>query len=228
MTLRRADGIARVNVCRIVLPHTDIQEMLNAVDNASAMLFKRTYSVSNSVRIIKDNWHARPNFKANYNVSQKCIAILSEALCGQHLLGEDFIDDAVWARIEAGGENETQDIQEQDILDAIQNLYEAADVIDSAWDDNKAAKANIKGKGHKQVYKTRKQMEQATAIGNAAREAMGEEAAEAAYVGKGKVKAVDDDLAGRLQKTTVPDNTMAEDDSEDSEPVLPPDRMRRG
>jgi hypothetical protein len=94
MTLRRADGIARVNVCRIVLPHTDIQEMLNAVDNASAMLFKRTYSVSNSVPIIKDNWRVRPNFKANYKANQKCmayIAVLSEALCGQHLLGEDAV-----------------------------------------------------------------------------------------------------------------------------------------
>jgi hypothetical protein len=226
MTLRRADGIAHVNVCRIILPHFQIKEMLNAVDNASAMLFKQTYSVSNSVRIIKDNWHARPNFKANYKASQKCmayIAILSEALCGQHLRGEDFIDDAVCARIEAGGATETQDIQEQDVLDAIQNLYEAVDAVDSAWND-------IKGKGRKQAYEPRKQIEDATALGNAAREEMGEEAAEAAYAGKGKGKgkAIDDDLAGRLGKTTLPDNTMAEDDSKDSEPVRQSGRMRRG
>jgi hypothetical protein len=229
MTLRRRDGINRINICCIVLPHSEIKAKLTALGKANAATFQRWYSVAKSTTTFKDNWHARPNFKANYKVSQKCmayIAILSEALCGQRLLGEDFIDDAVWARIEAGGENETRDIQEQDVLDAIQNLYEAADAVDSAWDDTKTTKENIKE--HKKAYKTRKQMEEATALGDAAREAMGEEAAEAAYVGKGKGKAVEDELAGRLGKTSIPDNTMAENESEDSELVQPPGRMRRG
>lgn len=67
-----------------------------------------------------------------------------------------------------------------------------------------------------EAYNERRKGEAATARENAAAEDMGEEAAEAAYPGKGKGKAVDM-LAGRLEKTVLPDVMPDDDDDEESE-----------
>jgi hypothetical protein len=100
------------------------------------------------------------------------------------------------------------------VLDAIQNLYEAADAIDSTWDDTKDNKAMGKRASRNKSYKARKMDDTTTARDNADAEDMGEDAAEAAYIGKGKGKAVDK-LADRLEKTMLPDNFMPDDDDDD-------------
>lgn len=59
-------------------------------------------------------------------------------------------------------------------------------------------------------------------------EEMGEEAAAAANLGKGKDRAIDC-LAGKLSKTRIPDNRAPEVDSDDDveDAVRQPGRMRR-
>jgi len=142
------------------------------------------------------------------------IDIFSKILPGQHLLGEDLLITAANARVRASGLSGSRGIVEQDLLDAIQNLYEAANAIDSTWDDTKENRAINKRADRIEAYNERRKVEAATARENAAAEDMGEEAAEAAYPGKGKGKAVDM-LAGRLEKTVLPDD----DDDDDPDYV---------
>jgi hypothetical protein len=218
--LRRRDGIARKNICRIVLPHSEVKELLAALNNMSQSIFKRSYSVNNIRGQIRNNWRVRTTEQTKDLTSDlRCfamIAIFSKILPGQHLLGEDFLVAAARARIETGGPSEPKEIQEQDVLDAIQNLYEAADAIDSTWDDTEDNKAMDKRATRNNSYKARKKGDTATARNNAEVEYMGEYAAEAAYPGKGKGKAVDM-LAGRLEKTMLPDNFMGNDDDDDDD-----------
>ncbi|CAN9103691.1 unnamed protein product [Alternaria alternata] len=102
----------------------------------------------------------------------------------------------------------------QDVLNAIQNLYEAAGAIGSTWETTKDNKAITKRFDRSKSYKAGKKGEAATARYNNDAEYMGEDAAEAAYPGKGKGKAMGM-LAGRLEKTLLPDNHMDSDDDKD-------------
>jgi hypothetical protein len=218
--LRRRDGIARKNICRIVLPHSEVKELLAALNNLSQPMFKRPYSVNNIRGQMRNNWRIRTTeLTKDLTSDLMCfgmIAIFSKILPGQHLLGEDFLFAAARARIETGRPSEPKDIQEQDVLDAIQNLYEAADAIDSTWDDTKDNKVMDKRVNRNKSYKARKKGDTETARNNAEAEYMGEDAAEAAYPGKGKSKAVDM-LAGCLEKTMLPDNFMGDDDDDDDD-----------
>ncbi|KAI4950098.1 hypothetical protein J4E91_004754 [Alternaria rosae] len=213
--LRRRDSIAWKNICRIVLPYSEVKKLLAKMNSVSQHKFKDAYSVANSMQMIRNNWRVRTTDQTKHLLKDpRCVAmigIFSRALPGQHLLGEDFIIAAVKARIAAGGSFEPKRLIEQDILDAIQNLYKAADAIDSTWNDNKATKAINKRADRMEAYGSRKTGEAATALANTEAEDMGEEAAEAAYIGKGKVKAVDK-LAGHLEKTKLPDNVMDDDE----------------
>jgi len=46
--LRRRDGIASKNICRIVLPYSDVKKLIEALNNVSKSSFKRKYSVKNT------------------------------------------------------------------------------------------------------------------------------------------------------------------------------------
>ena len=218
--LRRRDGVDKKNICRILLPHSEVKKLLSKMDGVPQYTFDRTYSIANSIRTIRDNWRVRTTDQTKHLLKDpRCVAmigIFSKALPGQHLLGEDFLVAAMDARIAAGGSSEPKHLLEQDVSDAIQKLYEAANAIDSTWNDNKATKAINKRADRMEAYGSRKTGESATAFANAEAEDMGEEAAEAAYIGKGKGKAVDK-LAGRLEKTKLPDNVMDDEDDEDDE-----------
>jgi hypothetical protein len=72
------------------------------------------------------------------------------------------------------------------VLDAIQNLYKAADAIDSIWDDTKDNKTISKRFDRNRSYKVGKKGETATARYNDDAKYMSEGAAEAAYPGKGQ------------------------------------------
>jgi hypothetical protein len=93
--LRRRDGVARKNICRIVLPHSEVKELLAALNNASGDKFKQAYSLNNSKRHLRYNWRVRTTEKTKDLTSDlRCfamIAIFSKMLPGQHLLGEDFL-----------------------------------------------------------------------------------------------------------------------------------------
>jgi len=218
--LRRCDGIEQKNICRILLPHSEVKKQLAKMNGVSQHKFKEAYSAANSMRAIRDNWRVRTTDQTKHLLQDpRCfamLAIFSGALPGQHLLGEDFIIAAFNARLASGGSSEPNRIIEQDILDAVQNLYKAADAIDSTWNDNKVTKAINKHTERMEEYGARKRGEAATARDNAEAENMGEEAAEAAFIGKGKGKAVDK-LAGRLEKTVLPDNVMDDEDNESDE-----------
>jgi hypothetical protein len=97
------------------------QEKLDLLNKADGHMMQNAYSLANSDRHIKDDWRAT----AQYGLGPKImviIDILSQALCGQHLLGEDLLDNARKARIERGGASEPRDYQESDSLDTIKNL----------------------------------------------------------------------------------------------------------
>ena len=213
--LRRRDGIEMRNICRIVLPHSEVKKLISKMNGVSQHKFKDAYSVANSIIAIRNNWRVRTTDQTKHLLKDpRCVAmisILSKALPGQHLLGEDFLVAAMNARIAASGSSEPKRLLEQDVLDAIHNLYETADAIDSTWNDSKATKAINKRADRMEAYGSRKTGEAATAFANAEAEDMGEEAAEAAYIGKGKGKAADK-LAGRLEKTKLPDNVMDDED----------------
>jgi hypothetical protein len=220
--LRRRNAVARKNICRIVLPHSDIMERVAALNKIPESMLKRTYSVSRTQGHIQDNWRVRTTEKTkDLTKDLRCLAmidIFSKALSGQHLLGEGFLIAAAKARIEAGGPSEPEEIQEQDVLDAIKNLYEAADAIGSTWDDTNDNNAIGKRTNRKKSYMAGKKSEEATARDNADAEYMGEEAAEAVYPGKGKGKGkAVDMLAGRLEKTMLPDNFMDDADYDDDD-----------
>ncbi|CAN9398739.1 unnamed protein product [Alternaria alternata] len=93
-------------------------------------------------------------------------------------------------------------------------LGEAAGAIGSTWETTKDNKAITKRFDRSKSYKAGKKGEAATARYNNDAEYMGEDAAEAAYPGKGKGKAMGM-LAGRLEKTLLPDNHMDSDDDKD-------------
>ena len=213
--LRRRDCIAQKNICRILLPHSEVKKQLVKMNSVSQHKFKDAYSVANSIIAIRNHWRVRTTDQTKHLLKDpRCVAmisILSKALPGQHLLGEDFLVAAMNARIAASGSSEPKRLLEQDVLDAIHNLYETADAIDSTWNDSKATKAINKRADRMEAYGSRKTGEAATAFANAEAEDMGEEAAEAAYIGKGKGKAADK-LAGRLEKTKLPDNVMDDED----------------
>ncbi|KAF1832094.1 hypothetical protein BDW02DRAFT_600264 [Decorospora gaudefroyi] len=221
MTLRRRDAVFRKNICRIVLPHSAVKDSLNNIGNVSDRAFLRLYSVSNSINSIKNNWNARPAWEPAYKVTQKGMAyigVLAEALCGQQLLAEDLLADAAQARMEAGGASGPTNLQEQDVLAAIQNLYEARAAVDSTWTNTQINPASSRP----QAWQERKQRATAAARANA----------DAAYIGKGKGKAVETDLAGKLGRAKLPNNYMPEDsddsDDSDEDPVVKPGRARRG
>jgi hypothetical protein len=197
-SLRRRDGTWRVNISRTVLSYSDIKEQLNALHMADAHMVKNKYF------------------------------ILSQALCGQHLHAEDLLNDARKARIEGGGSSEPRDYLESDVLSAIHNLYTAGNALYSTWANTPDNILIGKRASRLAAYKARKAQAADVARANAAREQMGQDAAEAAFPGKGKDKAIDYDLADRLQNTALPDSTIPDDASDDSEPVRPPGRMRRG
>ena len=220
--LRRHDGIDKKNICRIVLPHSEVKKLISKMNGVSQHKFKDAYSVANSIIDIRNNWRVRTTDQTKHLLKDpRCVAmvgIFSKALPGQHLLGEDFLVAAKNARVAAGGSSEPQHLIEQDILDAIHNLYKAADAIDSTWNDNKATRAINKRADRMEAYVSRKTGEAANAFANAEAEDMGEEAAQAAYIGKGKGKGkAVDKLAGRLEKTKLPDNVMNDEDDEDDE-----------
>ena len=133
--LRRRDAAAQKNICRIVLPHSEVKKLLAKMDSVSQHKFKETYSVANSMIIIRNNWRVRTTDQTKHLLSDpRCIAmigIFSRALPGQHLLGEDFLVAAKDARIAAGGSSEPKRLLERDVLNAIHNLYEAANAIGS-------------------------------------------------------------------------------------------------
>jgi len=218
--LRRRDGIASKNICRIVLPYSEVQKLIEALNNVSKSSFKRKYSVKNTQAEIAKNWRTRTTPKTQHLTKDlKCFAmidIFSKILPGQHLLGEDLLITAANARVRASGSSGSRGIVEQDVLDAIQNLYEAADALDSTWDDTKENRAINKRADRMEAYNERRKGEAVTARENAAAEDMGEEAAEAAYPGKGKGKAVDI-LTRRLEKTMLLDVMPDEDEDEESE-----------
>jgi hypothetical protein len=193
-------------------------ELVAALNKVSDTMLKRTYSASKTLDDISNNWRVRTTEKTKdlTNVL-RCLAmidIFSKALPGQHYLGEGFLLAATKARIESGGPSELKHIQVQDVLNAIQNLYEAAGAIGSTWETTKDNKAITKRFDRSKSYKAGKKGEAATARYNNDAEYMGEDAAEAAYPGKGKGKAMGM-LAGRLEKTLLPDNHMDSDDDKD-------------
>ncbi|CAN9084859.1 unnamed protein product [Alternaria alternata] len=194
--LRRRDGIARKNICRIVLPHSEVMELVAAVNKVSDTMLKRTYSASKTLDDISNNWRVRTTEKTKDLTNDlRCLAmidILSKALSGQHYLGEGFLLAATKARIESGGPSELKQIQE-------------------TTKDNKAVSKRF---DRSKSYKAGKKGEAATVRYNNDADYMGEDAAEAAYPGKGKGKAMGM-LAGRLEKTLLPDNHMDSDDDKD-------------
>ncbi|CAI9637119.1 unnamed protein product [Alternaria burnsii] len=222
--LRRRDGVARKNICRIVLPYSEVQKRIAKVKAASQSELKQAYSSSDCGGYLTEHWRVHTTEKTKGLTNDlRCYAminIFSEALSGQHYLGEAFLFNATKARIEAGGSSESKDIQVQDVLDAIQTLSEAADAIDSTWDGTKGDKAIGKRTNRKEEYTARKKGEAAAVRYNDDAEHMGEDAAEAAYPGRGKGKAVGM-LTGRLEKTMLPDNFMSDDydDEDDSDYV---------
>jgi hypothetical protein len=226
-SLRRRDGTWRVNISRTVLSYSDIKEQLNALHMADAHMVKNKYFIASSYNNIKKNWRA----SSRYDLGPKIMAlidILSQALCGQHLHAEDLLNDARKARIEGGGSSEPRDYLESDVLSAIHNLYTAGNALYSTWANTPDNILIGKRASRLAAYKARKAQAADVARANAAREQMGQDAAEAAFPGKGKDKAIDYDLADRLQNTALPDSTIPDDASDDSEPVRPPGRMRRG
>ncbi|CAN9134194.1 unnamed protein product [Alternaria sp. RS040] len=222
--LRRRDGVARKNICRIVLPYSEVQKRIAKVKAASQSELKQAYSSSDCGGYLTEHWRVHTTEKTKGLTNDlRCYAminIFSEALSGQHYLGEGFLFNATKARIEAGGSSESKDIQVQDVLDAIQTLYEAADAIDSTWDGTKGDKAIGKRTNRKEEYTARKKGEAAAVRYNDDAEYMGEDAAEAAYPGRGKGKAVGM-LTGRVEKTMLLDNFMGDDydDEDDSDYV---------
>ncbi|CAN9084522.1 unnamed protein product [Alternaria alternata] len=178
-------------------------ELVAALNKVSDTMLKRSYSASKALDDISNNWRVRTTEKTKdlTNVL-RCLAmidIFSKALPGQHYLGEGFLLAAT---------------KVQDVLNAIQNLYEAAGAIGSTWETTKDNKAITKRFDRSKSYKAGKKGEAATARYNNDAEYMGEDAAEAAYPGKGKGKAMGM-LAGRLEKTLLPDNHMDSDDDKD-------------
>jgi hypothetical protein len=216
--LRRCDSVVRKNICRIVLPHSEVMELVAALNKVSDTMLKRTYSASKTLDDISNNWRVRTTEKTKDLTNDlRCLAmidIFSKALPGQHYLGEGFLLAATKARIESGGPSELKHIQVQDVLDAIQTLYEAAGAIGSTWKTTKDNNTISKRFDRSKSYKAGKKGEAATARYNNDIEYMGEDAADAAYPGKGKGKAMGM-LAGRLEKTLLPDNHMDSDDDKD-------------
>ncbi|KAG9188988.1 hypothetical protein G6011_05856 [Alternaria panax] len=181
--LRRRNGIARKNICRIVLPHSEIMALVTKLDKVSETTLKRTYSVSKTVERIGKNWRVCTTEKTRDLTSDlRCLAIIaifSKALSGQHYLGKGFLLAAARARIEI-----------------------PADAIASTWDDNKDDKATSERFGRKKSFKAGKKGEAATARYSDDAEYMDEDAVEAAYPGNGKAKAVDV-ITGRFEKDHV-------------------------
>ncbi|CAN9084559.1 unnamed protein product [Alternaria alternata] len=177
-TLRKAKPAEKRNICRIVLPHSEVMELVAALNKVSDTMLKRSYSASKALDDISNNWRVRTTEKT-----------------------KDLT-------------NVLRHIQVQDVLNAIQNLYEAAGAIGSTWETTKDNKAITKRFDRSKSYKAGKKGEAATARYNNDAEYMGEDAAEAAYPGKGKGKAMGM-LAGRLEKTLLPDNHMDSDDDKD-------------
>jgi len=224
-TLRRRDAVLRKNILRLNLPHAEVITALDALASANARVMKARYSVTQSKRIIQDNWHVN-EIQA---LDAKCLAtmaILSQATCGQPLLAENAMFDAKLARRSADA-SAPKDTQEEDVLKVINDFYQAADAIGSDWpnDDNNIAIAACQG--CKANYDTGKGKAKMAKQDMEDEEEMGEEAAAAANPGKGKGRAVDH-LAGKLSKARIPDNTVPEDSDDDEEDaVRQPGRMRR-
>lgn len=99
-----------------------------------------------SKRIIQDNWRVN-EIQA---LDAKCLAtmaILSQVTCGQPLVAENAMFDAKLARRSADA-SAPKDLQEEDVLNAINDFHQAADAIGSDWpdDDDNAAISARQGK----------------------------------------------------------------------------------
>ncbi|KAH4942498.1 hypothetical protein HBI26_063530 [Parastagonospora nodorum] len=227
-TLRRRDAVLRKNILRLNLPHMEVMAALNILASANARTLKARFSVTQSKRIIQDNWRVN-EVQA---LELKCLAtmaILSQATCGQPLLAENAMFDAKLARRSADA-SAPRDLQEEDVQKVIDDFYQAANAIGSDWpdDDDNAAIAARQGKNARhQSGKFKARMAQQDMVEE---EEMGEEAAAVANPGKGKGKGRSVDyLAGKLSKTRIPDNRAPEADSDDDDDdaVRQPGRMRR-
>jgi hypothetical protein len=112
--LRRRDGIARKNICRIVLPRSEVMELVAALNKVSDTMLKRTYSASKTLDDISNNWRVRTTEKTKDLTNDlRCLTmidIFSKALPGQHYLGEGFLLAATKSRIESGGPSELKHI----------------------------------------------------------------------------------------------------------------------
>jgi NADH dehydrogenase/NADH:ubiquinone oxidoreductase subunit G len=103
-----------------------------------------------------------------------------------------------------------------------------ADAIGSEWPETKENKKLVAKGDRRERYTKAKGKGKVIEKVAADAEEMGEEAAEAAYGGKGKTRAKNvDELADRLSKAKVPDNMLV-DESSDEEPVTVPGRLRSG
>jgi hypothetical protein len=207
-TLRRADAVSRLNILRLTLPYSDVLAALSDLDNATAHQMKSKYSLRSSQRIIAGHWFVEKLFKSE----PKCLAamaILAGATCGQPLVIEDMLFDAMLARRQR--ECNSSGMQEEDVRAVILALYTDAGALDSEWPDTKANRATKKhGEQSKAYGAFKKQQDMAAKMAE-----MGEDAAEAARPGAKDLEV--DELAGRLGKAAVPDNKMPESDDEDKD-----------
>jgi hypothetical protein len=87
----------------------------------------------------------------------------------------------------------------------------------STWASTPGNISILKRAARLTAYNARKAHAAEVARVNAAREQMGPDTAEAAYPGKGEGKAIDNDLAGRMQKAKIPDITVTQDDTEEED-----------
>ncbi|KAF1946060.1 hypothetical protein EJ02DRAFT_430984 [Clathrospora elynae] len=226
-TLRRRDAIDRKNILRLRLPHADIVSALRDLETATPHQMKRKYSRSSSNHIIKDNWYT----KAVFMCTQKClaaIAILSSATCGQDLVCSDALFDAYKARV-AGDASQSQGVQEVDVREVIEDFYETADAVGSEGQETEGNTAKGARDAKKQTCAKNKGKEKVVERDAADEEALGEDAFGAARPGTKAMQEVDS-LAGRLGKTRLPDNTVAESEDEDDnegDRVKLPGRTRR-
>jgi hypothetical protein len=155
------------------------------------------------------------------------MAILSQATSGQDEIPQNALIEAKNAR-RASNPSSPMQFVEEDVREVIRGLYEAADAVGSEWLEAKDNKKIVEKGDKKKRYTKAKGKGKMIEKDAADAEEMGEEAAEAVYVGKRKARAKDmGELAVRMGKAKVPDNTL-DDESSDEEPVRAAGRLRRG
>ncbi|KAF1912685.1 hypothetical protein BDU57DRAFT_598114 [Ampelomyces quisqualis] len=212
-SLRRADALPRLNILRLTLPHSDVISALTELDKANDYKMSRTYSTHASHRIITSNWHVKKMFNADL----KClatIAILSGATCGQSLVIEDMLIDAMLARRQRDGV--TDGVSAEDAREVMLDLYSRAGGVGSVWPETKVNHTMGQRKEKKGAYEKAKKKEAKAGL---------EDTEDADVVARRSGQEVDK-LAGRLGKARVPDDRVLESDDEDEDEVKPPGRKR--